>query len=156
GMAVAHLNRTETDFLYDEVFGRQTYLQHGVTLRDGDCVCDVGANIGLFTLFVQQHCRPSRLLAFEPIPEVAGRLRLNAALYGGPVEVVEAGLARTSGEAEFTYYPHVSIVSGRYADAAAEQAVIKAYLQATAAAEAPEALDDLLAARLETRTVTCR
>nr|QEO74862.1 condensation domain-containing protein [uncultured bacterium] len=54
-LAVVHLNKNEADFLYAEVFERHAYLRHGITLREGDCVFDVGANIGLFTLFASQH-----------------------------------------------------------------------------------------------------
>jgi hypothetical protein len=34
GMAVAHLNKAETEFLYGEIFVKQTYRQHGIMLRD--------------------------------------------------------------------------------------------------------------------------
>lgn len=37
-------------FLQHEIFVQQTYLQHGVRIRPGDTVLDVGANIGFFTL----------------------------------------------------------------------------------------------------------
>jgi amino acid adenylation domain-containing protein len=54
GTAVAQLNKNETDYLYQEIFERQAYLRHGITLHDDDCIFDVGANIGLFTLFAKR------------------------------------------------------------------------------------------------------
>jgi amino acid adenylation domain-containing protein len=36
GMKIAHLNKTETEFLYQEIFTDQSYLQHGITLEEGD------------------------------------------------------------------------------------------------------------------------
>lgn len=41
-------------FLYEEVYCQQQYLQHGVGLKPGDTVVDVGANIGLFSLFAAE------------------------------------------------------------------------------------------------------
>src|SRR5690349_13609232 len=54
-MAIVHQNKIETDIMYKEIFEYCAYLRHGITIRDGDCIFDVGANIGMFTLFVQQH-----------------------------------------------------------------------------------------------------
>ena len=36
--------------MYREHFVERQYLQHGVELRPGDTVIDVGAHIGMFTL----------------------------------------------------------------------------------------------------------
>src|SRR5205807_2638512 len=35
GSPVAHLNRNETEYIYNEIFVQQAYLRHGVTIRDG-------------------------------------------------------------------------------------------------------------------------
>ncbi|NEE35838.1 FkbM family methyltransferase, partial [Streptomyces sp. SID7982] len=51
GITVFHHNTSETDFVYDEIFTREEYLRGGITIDNGDTVVDVGANIGLFTLF---------------------------------------------------------------------------------------------------------
>ena len=39
-------------------------------LRSGDLFLDVGANIGLFTLFIKQECADATVHAFEPTPEL--------------------------------------------------------------------------------------
>ncbi|MGH8689267.1 MAG: polyketide synthase dehydratase domain-containing protein, partial [Burkholderiales bacterium] len=57
GLEIVHLNRYETDYLYQEVFEDQSYLKHGIALPDGATVLDIGANIGLFSLFVLSRCR---------------------------------------------------------------------------------------------------
>src|SRR5439155_465432 len=54
GMPIIHRNPSETGFVFREIFEEHSYLRHGVTLKPGDCVFDVGANIGLFTLFASQ------------------------------------------------------------------------------------------------------
>src|SRR5262249_22505755 len=51
GMIIRHHNKNETDFSYKEIFEEQIYLRHGVVLKPGDCIFDVGANIGMFSLF---------------------------------------------------------------------------------------------------------
>jgi len=75
---VAHLNRNETDYIYHEIFVLQAYLRHGVTIRDGDCVVDAGANIGLFTVFASRLARDLRLFSFEPNPAAFACLKSNA------------------------------------------------------------------------------
>jgi hypothetical protein len=41
-------------FLYEEVYLQQQYLQHGVMLKPGDTVMDVGGNIGLFAMLAAE------------------------------------------------------------------------------------------------------
>ena len=78
GMGIVQLNEHETDFFYQQIFADQTNFRHGITLKKGDCVFDVGANIGLFTLFAQQVCPNVKVFAFEPIPEIFKALEINA------------------------------------------------------------------------------
>nr|QEO74344.1 condensation domain-containing protein [uncultured bacterium] len=155
GLEVAHNNRNETDILYDELFRERTYLRHGVTLRDGDTVFDVGANVGLFTLFVHSACRGAKTYSFEPIPQTFRALQTNARLYGLDAEVFECGLSRQAGEAAFTFYPMVSASSGMYADAAQDSGVTRAFMANQDAGLAAHA-DELLEGRFDGQTFTCR
>ncbi len=66
GLEVFALNADETRFVHGEVFGARCYLQHGIELRDGDCVFDVGANIGLATLFFHRERRTSGFMPSNP------------------------------------------------------------------------------------------
>jgi len=61
-LEIVHFNKNETDVLYREIFEDQTYLKHRITIIDGDCIFDVGANIGLFTLFC-----PSNLSQYQRV-----------------------------------------------------------------------------------------
>jgi amino acid adenylation domain-containing protein/FkbM family methyltransferase len=150
GLAVHDLNRAETDWLFHEVFEQRAYLQHGVTLRDGDCVFDVGANIGLFSLFAHLAARDVRIFAFEPSPPTFEKLRANVALHGIDAELFECGLADRPGVAEFTFYPRVSASSGFYADAAEDAGVTRRFLSNQDPGLAAHA-DDLMAGRFESR-----
>lgn len=161
GMTVICLGRNETDFSYREIFEGQNYLRHGITLNDGDCVFDVGANIGLFTLFVGRMCKAPVIYAFEPIPPVFETLRINTILYGLNVKLFDCGLASEAGSADFTYYPGASILSGRFAEMADEQARIKSFLsgeqtRAGAISLTDEQIDELLAERLTSERVICQ
>ncbi len=160
GMHIAHQNQSETEYIFKEIFEEQSYLQHGITLDDGACVFDVGANIGLFSLLVSRSVRNARVYAFEPIPATFEALRINAALYGASVKPFECGLSRETGSAVFTYYPHVSLVSGRYADGVDERAAIKSFLSGESSggdgAISSAQLDELLDQRLTSEQIACR
>ncbi|AND15928.1 non-ribosomal peptide synthetase [Rathayibacter tritici] len=111
GTTVFHHNARETDFVYDEVFVQQEYLRHGVTIRDGDRVLDIGANIGLFTLFVARHAPGAVVHAFEPIPPLVDTLRRNVALHAPRAVVHPLGVSAEPGEATFTFYRHNTVIS---------------------------------------------
>jgi len=153
-LEVAQINKNETDYIFGEIFGDQIYLKNGFSLREGDCVFDVGANIGLFTLFVHQHCRNARVFAFEPLPPTFEVLRTNVGLYGLDVTLFNCGLANESGWADFTFYPKMSLMSGRYADAREDERTRRAYLESKNDALA-EFADELLEGRYEAQTHAC-
>jgi amino acid adenylation domain-containing protein/FkbM family methyltransferase len=116
GMVVVHQNQGETDFLYREIFEAEMHFRHGIALEDGDCVFDVGANIGLFTLFVKQRCANAAVYAFEPIPPSFEKLSLNAALHGIDARLFDCALGGRSGNEEFIYFPQVGAMSGRFSE----------------------------------------
>ncbi len=155
GMPVFHLNRSETEFLYREIFLEQSYLHHGIRLEEDACIFDVGANIGLFSVWAARHLRRARYYIFEPIPQVCEPLRLNTELYGLDARVFECGLAAAQGRAELVYYPHVSVISGRFADAAEEREVVRSFLIDGEAQADGVDLEELLDERLTSQTVDC-
>jgi FkbM family methyltransferase len=125
GLTIAHLNRVETEFVYKEIFQERAYLKHGITLQDGDCVFDIGANIGLFTIFVQEHFSNVKVFAFEPSFETFNILVKNTGRYGSNVVACPFGVAGGSGEALFTFYPGYSILSGFHGDVARDTETIR-------------------------------
>jgi amino acid adenylation domain-containing protein/FkbM family methyltransferase len=159
GLVIFHRNRGETEFVYREIFEEQVYLRHGVTLADGATVFDVGANIGLFDLLVTQQWTGIDLYTFEPLLPIFEVLRANLELYGIPAKLFQHGIASAAGTAEFHYFPHVSILSGRFADAAAERETLTRFILSQLAPGEPvpgEAeLEELLADRLEKQSFLC-
>jgi len=162
GMLIVHKNKNETDFVYKEIFEEKAYLSHGITLHDGDCIFDVGANIGLFALFMGQIVKKAVIYAFEPLHPIFEVLRINMALYGLNVRLFECGLSNEAKRETFTYYPYVSIISGRFADAMKEREVMKTFLlnaqeeSADETALSSQELDDLLKERLVSEQFTCQ
>jgi amino acid adenylation domain-containing protein/FkbM family methyltransferase len=154
GLRVACVNRHEAEVVHREIFTDGSYLRHGVELADGACVVDVGANIGLFTLFVKQRFPASRVLAFEPIPAIFDKLRTNVALHGLEVELFPCALGERAGSAPFTFYAGWSAMSGRYADAGDEQSVTRAILAHDGLAA--EDIEELTAGRFAAEVVECR
>lgn len=109
---VAHLNRHETEYLYEEIFVDNVYFRHGITLPDDACVFDVGANIGLFSLLVRQRCPGASIHAFEPAPVTFEALRTNLELYCRDAVAANCGIGGESRDAKFTFYPRSSVFSG--------------------------------------------
>ena len=156
GMLISQQNKSESDILYQEIFEQQSYLRHGITLAADACVFDVGANIGLFTLFVRQRAAQAAIYAFEPIPPVFACLRLNAQLAGG-VKVYNCGLSNAAGRARFTWYRHNSVLSGRHADPAEERATVAAFLRNRRHGEgiSEETLQTVVAEHLDSEQFAC-
>ena len=98
------------------MFVDNTYLRHGITIPENVCVVDVGANVGIFSLFVKSLRPNARILAFEPMPHNLLAMRKNLELHGaGDVEVIPHGLSGAQeGTATFTFYPNLPGNSTRY------------------------------------------
>jgi amino acid adenylation domain-containing protein/FkbM family methyltransferase len=160
GMSVVHRNRSETEFVYREMFEEHSYLRHGIMLRPDAVVFDVGANIGLFALYVTRLQPTARIYAFEPIPPVFAALCLNMQAYDVKAKLFQIGLSGKSEMAEFHHYPHVSILSSRHADHDEDSATVRSFLRAQAeSGEAPnlseENVTELLDERLRSERYTC-
>ena len=161
GAPVAHLNKNETDYIYNEIFVLQAYLRHGITIDDGDCIVDAGANIGLFTVFASRLARNLRIVSFEPNPAAFACLAANAAAWGTAVKCLPLGLSHESGSAELTFFEGLSLLSGFYADAETEREVVKSYVFNQQAASPNDErlaaeIGDLIDDRLRARTVSAQ
>jgi FkbM family methyltransferase len=128
-MAIVHQNNHETDFFYRQIFVDQTSFRQGISLRDGDCVFDIGANIGLFTMFVQQVWSDITVYAFEPIPAIFQTLSANIALYGKKTKLFQCAIGEESKDVELTYYWHSTTQSGRYADRQDDREVLRTMIE---------------------------
>jgi amino acid adenylation domain-containing protein/FkbM family methyltransferase len=148
GTAIAHLNAAETQVMYEEIFVRGEYFKHGIELPRDACVIDVGANIGLFALFAARRAPNARIFALEPIPAAHAMLTLNARIHGMQLTALDCAAGASAQTAAFTYFPHFTVMSGRYADTGEEVAIMRRMLAESSALDSPQ-IDELLADRLE-------
>ncbi|MCA1568669.1 MAG: amino acid adenylation domain-containing protein [Acidobacteria bacterium] len=163
GLRVAHLGRAEADYLYQEIFGAEVYFKHGIELPRDACVFDVGANIGLFTLFISSHYPDARVYAFEPLEPIFETLRINTAAYALRATLFQFGLAEAKQTSAFTYYPNSSAHSGVKDSASArdEEEVTRRFLHnqrdagVNGAGELAEVADELLRGRFVSEEHAC-
>jgi FkbM family methyltransferase len=125
GLSVFGLSKDDTIMIYKDIFEDDCYRQHGVTIEDGDCILDVGANTGLFVLFLNQICATAQVYAFEPVPATFEVLKKNAATHNKlDLQLFNVGLSDKAGEATFSYYPRMSNASTMFPDDS-EAAVVR-------------------------------
>lgn len=113
GMKIFCLRKEEVPILYSQI---QEYLKNGIELHEDDTVFDVGANIGLFTLWAYQLCNKKiHAYAFEPIPAVFEVLQANAQRFDPErIRVFPCGLSEKSGTFTFAYFPNATMLSTVY------------------------------------------
>jgi FkbM family methyltransferase len=161
-MEIAYQSQAEVTFFYNDIFEKQIYVQHGITLKDGDCIFDIGANIGLFTLFAHHQCRNIRVYAFEPAPPLFEILRVNTSRFGVNAKLFNCGLSNETKTATFTFYPNSSGMSSFYADEKEEKETLHAIMlnQLQKGVAGMERImrhaDDLLDERFKSQTFHCK
>jgi FkbM family methyltransferase len=102
----------EARYVYREIYEEKTYLRNGIQLYHRDNVIDVGANIGIFTMFMMEQDLDLEVHAIEPSPDIFKILLTNVSSYGNRVHTHECGVSNKSGEDLFIHYPNYSIMSG--------------------------------------------
>lgn len=152
GLEIAHLLKYETDYVYTEIFVDDAYGKHGIELPDDACIVDIGANIGLFTLRMQQLCKNPTIYSFEPAPKAFRCLEANANAYCGNAHVFNAGVSDADKTAPFTFYKHATVFSSYNADAEQDEAAVRAVVENMLRGHA-EYADDFMENRMESETV---
>lgn len=119
GRRAWHINPGETDVLVKELWGRDAYLspEPHIALSPGAVVLDVGANVGLFSLFVDERLGGDVTLhAFEPIPEVYAVCAANARDHATRMIAHPFGLSDRAGTATFLHHPKMTLWSTAHPD----------------------------------------
>lgn len=103
GVVIEAPPRGQLDFLFYEVWVRESYVPPGYEIGPGEIVVDVGANLGIFAAFAATRAPGVRVVAYEPSPEVFPYLRRNlTASRLGNVEAVQAAVAGEAGVRPFS------------------------------------------------------
>ena len=111
GMTVAGLNKEETNYNYRENFVQKQYLQNGIQVSNGDCIVDIGANIGLFSIYLSQFYTDLKIYAFEPIKEIHDILATNLYIYNPLAKSFNLALGDKEEVREFIFYKNNSLIS---------------------------------------------
>jgi FkbM family methyltransferase len=77
-----HVKTLMDAWIVKETVLDRDYERHGVPLRDGWTVLDVGAASGDFTVFAARRTPKGRVIAFEPAPDSVETMRKNVAENG--------------------------------------------------------------------------
>ena len=84
-------SHTELALIVDEIFDTRQYMHGGkVALKDGDVVVDVGAHVGVFSLFCLREAKIGTLLAFEPMGAQFKQLQANLHKHCTPYHATHA------------------------------------------------------------------
>lgn len=112
GMEVCYSSGVNLDLLQRETFDESLYKKHGIELNDGDCIFDVGANIGVFVMYLNEQLRDASVYSFEPIPDTYRLLHQNTNRNNRlDLRLYNCGLSDKSGSAVFTHYPKNDVCS---------------------------------------------
>lgn len=161
GYEIVYQSKAEARYFYHDIFEKQVYLRNGLTLNDGDCVFDVGGNIGTTTLFMHSLGRRITSYTFEPAPRLFEILRVNASRYAPRARLFNYGISNQAGEAEFTFYPNSPGMSTFHPRLEEERETLLAIMenqleQGMAGMEGVmRHADDLLHERLRAETFRC-
>ena len=112
GKSIFHVNKSETEFVYEEIFLNKIYLKNGIKLDNDSCVFDIGANIGLFSMFIKEKFPNASIFSFEPYPALFEILKKNLTNIDSNIHLFDCGLGAKEGSLTFTYYPNYTIMSG--------------------------------------------
>lgn len=110
GRTVFCVNAYEVDFGAHEIFS-DDLSAHGLSLPPDGTYLDVGANIGLFSIYLRDRCPASRIIAFEPMPAVFEPLTVNLAALNPPGVALQLALGDRPGLSEFYYCPGITALS---------------------------------------------
>lgn len=78
-LSVIDENDADTKYIYDEVFGEKIYAHRDMRIPNNPTIMDVGANIGIYTVWAQRLYRPQAIYSYEASPRTFAYLQDNVA-----------------------------------------------------------------------------
>jgi len=102
------LDMLTAQFVYNEIYEDNVYLKNNITIKNGDTIFDIGANIGLFTKFVCENNNDITAYTFEPVPQIFEALEKNLSELKGNIININKGIGNEIKETEILFFPHVS------------------------------------------------
>ena len=115
GHEIAYDSQANLEILRREILDDRIYQNRGIHIGNGDCIVDVGANIGMFVLLLNEILEDARVLALEPIPATYALLEINCHRHNRlQLKLFNCGLSREAGETDFDYFPLTSVASSMF------------------------------------------
>ncbi|WP_225732768.1 FkbM family methyltransferase, partial [Nocardia sp. JCM 34519] len=122
-------NRSNVEFLYEEIFERAEYCHAGMTMPESGCVVDLGSHIGMFSIYAKRMAPAVKIYAVEPMPELRRMYEANSALHDLDATLVPYAVGAESTTDTFTYYPEMSMLSGRGTDRSVQRDLLESFIQ---------------------------
>ena len=110
GRAIHCVNAYEVEFSVHEIFN-DDLAANGIDLPPDGTYFDVGANIGLFSLFLLGNCPRATIFAYEPMADAFTALQKNIAAFAPTAQAIPIALGASPGVAEFDYFPGITALS---------------------------------------------
>ncbi|SFP43457.1 methyltransferase, FkbM family [Amycolatopsis arida] len=154
GQELSVVDPAEAALLYREIFVEKSYLRDGFPPSPPGVVFDIGANIGLASLFLKKQYPDAFIVAVEPGPDPFISLQKNFERHIPDGVVHNVAVAGHSGTARFGYYPKSPAESGLYVDRDREIELAKDLLEQTGVSA--QDADRISRSRHELSFVECR
>ena len=78
-LSVIDDNDADTKYIYDEVFGEGIYAHREMRVPKNPTIMDVGANIGIYSIWAQRQYQPQAIYSYEASPKTFTFLQDNVA-----------------------------------------------------------------------------
>lgn len=112
GLDVYYRSEAELEILRREYVHQGPLADKRFDVKAGDCIFDVGANIGFFLINLNRFAAAAQVFCFEPVPETFELLELNAKANNKlDVRLFNCGLSDRAGTATFVHQPLMSVAS---------------------------------------------
>lgn len=110
GRTVHCVNPYEVEFGAHEIFS-EDLTRYGLDLTANGVFVDVGANIGLFCVYLIDRCPHAKVFAFEPMPFTFSALENNIREFAPSATALNMGLGAAPATVQFDYYPAITALS---------------------------------------------
>jgi amino acid adenylation domain-containing protein/FkbM family methyltransferase len=149
----------EALYLWRDIFECKSYDRNGINFRSGDIVVDVGANIGLFSIYALDRAKLGGIVAIEPAAMTFAALSTNLQQIFPSAILVNAGCGNVDApELTFSYLPHLPGMSSFYPDPKTDEQLLSIILKNTVSdgiSDFANRGNDHLSWRLEIRSEKC-
>lgn len=139
-------NKSELEFLYEEIFQSKTYL-YNISINDGDIIFDVGANIGMSSIFFAKQADDLKIYSFEPIDRLHTVLDMNLFIHSheASFKTFNCGLGKENQEnIPFAFFKNNTLISTRYPNKKEDSQLLSTFLENSSESNSNEQIIDFV------------